>query len=371
MLVRVLALTMAAVVFVAAVPAVAEAQDKKGRARALVIEGQKLYEAGEYSEALGRFERAFATFNSPKIQFNFGLVYDKLDRPADAIRAFQAFIAEAGDAPAANVAKAREHLARLNKKVGVLELDGDVSGGDVSVDGRSYGSQTKLILDPGPHQLTVDKVGQNSFLARLTIVAGDRSRVTVRFSDPNPTVTPPTLTPSAQQRLPPGGALPPSGGRLALDPPIGGGSMGDRGGLVPNPPPPEEKDTLPPASTPWQITAGWVSTGIAAVLLGGGLAGRLMANKKYADFNAYRDPKINMCNRAVQPDYGGAPCRERLSAGDTYAALSWIGVIGGGVAGVAAAVFFLSAPSAAPRTETALTCAPTLGHAGASCRMTF
>src|SRR4051812_36482377 len=138
---QVLAVFLAALVS-SAVPSVARAQDKdrdkRARATKLLIEGQKLHDAGEYAEALARFEKAYALVASPKIQFNFGLAYNGLDRPSDAIRAFQSFLAEAGDAAPANVAKAREYLARLNRKVGVLELDGDVSGAEVSVDGRSY-----------------------------------------------------------------------------------------------------------------------------------------------------------------------------------------------------------------------------------------
>jgi hypothetical protein len=349
-----------------AVPSAARAQDKDRKARAtkLLLEGQKLHDAGEYAEALGRFEKAYALVPSPKIQFNFGLAYNGLDRPSDAIRAFQSFLAEAGDAAPANVAKAREYLARLNRKVGVLELDGDVSGAEVSVDGRSHGASTKIVLDPGPHQLTVDKSGHSPFLSRLTIAAGDHPRVTVRFNDPV-AQQPATLAPP-----PPPPRLPTtSGGPVALGgPPIVSGPAV----ATPSPQPEETRDAPSgPTAAPWQYTAGWVSTGISAVLLAGGLAGRLMANKKYADFNAYRDNRIAMCNRALKPDSGGPPCREFLSAGDTYSLLSWVGVIGGGVAAVAAVVFFVSAPSSTSHTETAFTCVPTLGYAGATCRMTF
>jgi hypothetical protein len=366
---QILAVFVAALMFTA-IPGVARAQDKqekqekqekKLRATKLLIEGQKLHDAGEYAEALGRFEKAYALVPSPKIQFNFGLAYNGLDRPSDAIRAFQSFLEEAGDAAPANVAKAREYLAKLNRKVGVLELDGDVSGAEVSVDGRSYGASTKVVLDPGPHQLTVDKSGHAPFLSRLTISAGDRPRVTVRFNDPMPQ-QPATLAPTARLPANPGGPV-----ALGGPPLMSGPAM-----ATPTPQSEEPRDN--PAGTaaaPWQYTAGWVSTGISAVLLAGGLAGRLMANKKYADFNAYRDSRTPMCNRALRPDSGGPSCREFLSAGDTYSALSWVGVIGGGVAAVAAVVFFVSAPSSTSHTETAFTCAPTLGYAGASCRMAF
>jgi hypothetical protein len=365
--VRGLALVLAAFVFTAALPRPAQAQDKRTRARALLVEGQKLVDSGDYGEALTRFERAYALVPSPKIQFNFGLAYNGLDRPADALRAFQTFVAEAGDAAPANVAKAREYLARLAKKVGTLELDGDVSGVEVSVDGRSYGAATKVVVDPGPHQLTVDKAGKPTFLHRLTIAAGERQRISVRFAEPAAVVTapPPTTLGPASPTL----SGTPAPGGVALPPPV----VTSPAMVTPNPAPEEPKETPPPAGAmPWQYTAGWVSAGIGAVLLGGGLGARLMANKKYADFNAYQDSRVSKCNKAAKPDYGGGPCRELLSSGDTYSLLSWVGVIGGGVAGVAAVLFFVSAPAQAAHAESAaLTCAPTLGMPGATCRMTF
>src|SRR4051794_19833382 len=185
---RIMALTLAVAMVTAAVPLPAFAQDKRVRVRALLLEGQKLVETGEYAEALGRFEKAYALVPSPKIQYNFGVAYNGLDRPADAMRAFQTFVAEAGDAAPANVAKARDYLAKLAKKVGTLELEGDTSGAEVSVDGRSYGTATKVVVDPGPHQVTVEKAGRSPFFNRLTVAAGDRVRIGVRFSEPGPVI---------------------------------------------------------------------------------------------------------------------------------------------------------------------------------------
>src|SRR3954463_11376552 len=65
---RVMAMFLAALLS-SAVPSAARAQDKDRKARAtkLLLEGQKLHDAGEYAEALGRFEKAYALVPSPKI----------------------------------------------------------------------------------------------------------------------------------------------------------------------------------------------------------------------------------------------------------------------------------------------------------------
>jgi PEGA domain len=337
----------------AALPRPAFAQDKRTQARALLVAGQKLYSAGEYAEALSRFERAYALVPSPRIQFNFGLAYMMLDRPSDAMRAFEAFIAGAGDASGADVAKAQANLGRLDKKVAVLELEGDTSGAEVAVDGRSYGSVTRVVLDPGPHQLTIDKPGRPPFLSKLKVAAAARVRIPVQFGEPAPV----TVPPPASSRTP---AV-----ATATPPPLVGLPA-----LVPNPPPEEPRDTVPAAPTPapWQRTAGWVSSGIAVVLGGATLAAGLMANKQYEDFNNLGNHK---CNLAIKQDFGGPECQQRLSTGDTYTKLALVAGIGAGVAAIVAVVFFVSAPSLPPHAETAMSCAPTLGIVGATCRMTF
>src|SRR5207248_1678866 len=130
----------------------------------LLVEGSNLLNSGEYAEALDRFEKAYQLVQSPKIYYNYGLAYEGLDRPAEAMRSFESFLAEAGDAPATNVANARQHLSKLSRKVTVVQLEGDVAGAEVSVDGRAFKSASRILVDPGMHQITVEKSGRQPFL---------------------------------------------------------------------------------------------------------------------------------------------------------------------------------------------------------------
>jgi hypothetical protein len=357
--VRIIALTLAVAMVAAAFPSATWGQDRRSRARALLVEGQRLIEAGEYGEALGYFERAYTLVPSPKIQYNFGLAYNGLARPAEAMRAFKAFLAEAGDAAPASLAKAREYVAKLSRKVATIELTGETGGTEVSVDGRSYAAATEVLVDPGSHQVTVDKSGRPPFLKRLTIAPGERVRIAVRFQDATAATAPPQMRTLPAEPL---GATPTSRApQLVTGPMV----------ATPSPPPAEPPDVPSgTGATPWQYTAGWVSAGVAVVLLAGALGAGLLSNKKFADFNAYSDPRIAGCSKATPPDYGGAPCRALLSDGNTFRTLSWVGGIGGGVAALASLIFFVSAPSQS-RAETALACSPTLGLMGATCRMAF
>ena len=71
----------------------------KSRAQVLLTEGSALYEKGEFAEALEKFKEAYATFDSPKLLFNIGQANRDLGRPAEAVDAFEHFLA--GDLPVA------------------------------------------------------------------------------------------------------------------------------------------------------------------------------------------------------------------------------------------------------------------------------
>src|SRR5205814_1129304 len=72
---------------------------------------------GDYQAALARFEEAYALVPSPKIHYDFGLAYVGLGRPADALAAFERFLAEAPDAPPDKREKAASLISTLRAQV--------------------------------------------------------------------------------------------------------------------------------------------------------------------------------------------------------------------------------------------------------------
>src|SRR4051794_1319368 len=76
----------------------AAADPARDRARSLLAEGAQLYEAGDFPAALKRYEDAYALVPSPKILYNFGLVYQGMGRKAEALAYFERFLLEARDA---------------------------------------------------------------------------------------------------------------------------------------------------------------------------------------------------------------------------------------------------------------------------------
>ncbi len=60
--------------------------------------GQAAYNAAQYEEALGHFQEAASLYGSPDFQYNIGLCYEKLDKPEEAIRAFETYLRAKPDA---------------------------------------------------------------------------------------------------------------------------------------------------------------------------------------------------------------------------------------------------------------------------------
>jgi tetratricopeptide (TPR) repeat protein len=84
------AAVVAALVVCAAVPSFAA--DKRAAAAAFK-QGRALYDAGQFSDALDKFEEGYRAYPLPGFLVNIGQCQRKLDRAADAKRSFEQFLA--------------------------------------------------------------------------------------------------------------------------------------------------------------------------------------------------------------------------------------------------------------------------------------
>ncbi len=114
---------LAALIVAVGAPAVARAQPAaasdatREAARAKLVAGVDAMKRGDYQAALARFQEAYALVPSPKIHYDFGLAYVGLERPAEALAAFERFLAEAPDAPPDKREKATSLVATLRARV--------------------------------------------------------------------------------------------------------------------------------------------------------------------------------------------------------------------------------------------------------------
>jgi len=113
---------LAALIVAVGAPAVARAQPAaasdatREAARAKLVAGVDAMKRGDYQAALARFQEAYALVPSPKIHYDFGLAYVGLERPAEALAAFERFLAEAPDAPPDKREKATSLIATLRAR---------------------------------------------------------------------------------------------------------------------------------------------------------------------------------------------------------------------------------------------------------------
>ena len=281
---------------------------RKAEARAHLKRGAELIDAEDLPGALAQFEAAYRLVPTPAIFHNFGVVYQGLGKKAAALDAFQRFLDEADKAPPA----AREHAQRaveaLRGEVAELQVECDVAGATILVDGQKVGETPQgkaLHLDPGSHRLSVEKVGLAAHAQALQAAAGQRLTVPARLSPPP--------APVAQVSEP----------------------------------------TPSPAARSWQRPAAWTATAAATVATG-----------VFATFLVVRHSRVKAFNDAHcgtgDTNQGGGSCpglRARADDASKWAVAS--GLTAGALA-AGAAVFFLTLPE----TKTAVSLDPSPSYLG-------
>ena len=243
--------------------------DKKGQARAKLVEGDRLLKLGEFQQAMAAFKDAYDLYPSPKIRYNFGLAYEGMGRNADALEAFDAFLIEATDASPETRDRAVAARNTLLGRVGTLRVVADVEGATIVIDGRDMGKTAparEIRLDPGPHLLLVDRGGGTApFTQRLDVAAGAAVTVVVRLTAPAPVTSEAAATAVAAPPQAPPSRQPASTGGL------------DRGRA-------------------WR-TAGIATAAAGAGFLGGGLLFGLAARSASADVSHQFDASQDSAGR--------------------------------------------------------------------------
>lgn len=178
----------------------------KAHAQILLREGTILFDRGEAGDALRKFEQAYVIFPSPKIWFDVGVAQRALDRPVEALLAFQRFLDQAPQAPAASRGEAQQAVAALMSSLGRLAIVCAVSGVEVSIDGKPAGTTPlagPIWATPGPHQIAARREGMAPDVQDVAVAAGSEGTVTLALRTPAPPavvmVRPPLVAPVVAQ----------------------------------------------------------------------------------------------------------------------------------------------------------------------------
>lgn len=162
----------------AAVPTLPESDDR-GRAQALMLEGNDLMARQDYAAALERYRAAYAQFPSPKLQINIGTSLRHLGRQAEAAAAYESYLRDPQAEPA-RVAELQGLLAKMAPLVAWLTVEVDAPTARVRVDGtllEGTGLRRAVRLDPGKHAVLVEIPGEPGRLAMATLRAGEQRTI--------------------------------------------------------------------------------------------------------------------------------------------------------------------------------------------------
>jgi tetratricopeptide (TPR) repeat protein len=149
-------------------------EEARDRARDAFVQGQELYRAGDYAGALAAFQTAEKAQPSPAAQYNIGRCYERLDQPAEAVAAYERYLAEAPgaadhEAVAAHVAELRAQIppeARLSVSV-------EPAGAMVTVDQTApEPAPVDKLLPAGHHVVLAELAGHASAHRDIELSAG-------------------------------------------------------------------------------------------------------------------------------------------------------------------------------------------------------
>ncbi len=139
------------------------AEEASARAKQDFKEGQQLYAAGKFPEAIDKFEAAYAAKPHPVIAFNIGRCYEQLGDVPKALRSYRDYLR--GAPTASDAVAVQQLIANLEKKLQVqgvqqLLVLTEPKGAVVFIDGKARGSTPASVeLRPGKHTATITLEG--------------------------------------------------------------------------------------------------------------------------------------------------------------------------------------------------------------------
>jgi hypothetical protein len=279
--------------------------EAKAKAQTLLKEGAKLYEKGAFAPALDKFNQAYSEYKSPKLLFNIGQASRDLGRLAEAMTAFEHFLAEATDAPPEMVAEAKKSAAELEGKLGKVRIQCSKPGAEVSLDGKAVGITPitdPIWSAPGKHQVTARHADTAPAVEDVDVNASWEHTVVI------------TLQPLAEVVAPtPPARVPPPEAKLAP-----AAEVREEAPLLPGPT--KAAETTTGGGRVWT----WVAAGAAVVFAGGAVGFGAAMKSKFDNLNKTCGSESGADPHCSQSDVDAVLLRRNL------ANVSW------GLAGAAA-----------------------------------
>ena len=308
------ALPWALVALLAAPAASAQA----GGDRALIEQGRALRRAGRNAAALEAFREAYALSPTPEAAGQIGFAEHALEHWEPASRFLRLALEAPADAWVVAQRRALEFsVQQVERHLGSLRVESPTAGATLSIDGRAAGAlpmTEPARIAAGAVVVEVRAPGHAVDRREVTVAAGETVRLVVQLApqvDAAPQVTALRVRP-AEPAAPVGPTAPSH--------------------------PPREL----PAPSGVTRTLGWLSLGVAAVAIGGGVGAMVLRDDAAARWNDDARCLVGVRTREER-------CSDDRDAVSTAHDVMVGGYVAGGVLAVGAAVLFLVSPSTRER----------------------
>jgi hypothetical protein len=172
-----------------AVPAQAWSSDEPSaseinEARERFAEGRRLEEAGQFGEALVLFQSVGRVKMTPQVRFHIALCLMHTGKNAEALTHFRLAVQEAGATAPNVVAEAKEHIAKLEKRVASLTvvIPANDPSLTVTLDERAIAPNVPVDADPGTRRVVLRQDGEAVDEREVKLAVGERSRIELSAS---------------------------------------------------------------------------------------------------------------------------------------------------------------------------------------------
>jgi hypothetical protein len=192
-------------------PPAAASEDVKSRARERYLEGVKLVQRAQWSEALAAFESSVKLFPNASTTLNIGACERALGRyvraRATLSRALEESAASQSPLPESSVVEAKGFIAEIDRILARVTLSVDPPEATLAIDGRPLAPQPAgqgrptlaagvlppgpgtpppaatfdVILDPGAHVITLSRKGFTDAVVNRTFAPGSTSGLDLKL----------------------------------------------------------------------------------------------------------------------------------------------------------------------------------------------
>jgi len=163
-----------------AVTAVVHANEKE-EAKTHFQNGFSMMELEDFAGAAVEFEASVAKFPTKNAMFNLGMCLKAMHKYPQALQVFRKILTQFGaDLGGEMRSEVRKNIASINKMIAQVEVNTNVPGATVLVDGEAMGTTPlgqPLVIGAGEHRIRVSLAGYEDVEKTVTVVSQTRQIV--------------------------------------------------------------------------------------------------------------------------------------------------------------------------------------------------